>query len=56
MAALLLGIVLVLWSLGLLGLVAVSNLVLGLFALFAGVAWVLSALGYGYGLPVGNRN
>jgi len=54
MAALLLGITLVLWGLQLLALVAVSNLVLGLFALVTGIAWILSAVGYGYNLP--NRN
>lgn len=45
MAALLLGITLILWSLNLLALVAVSNTVLGIFALVTGIVWLVSALG-----------
>lgn len=47
---LLLGITLILWSLVLLGLVAVSNTLLGIFALVTGIAWVL--VSFGVALPV----
>lgn len=41
----LLGITLILWALSLLGLLAVSNTVLGILALITGIAYVLVSLG-----------
>jgi uncharacterized membrane protein HdeD (DUF308 family) len=45
LVGLLLGITLTLWALSLLGLVAVSNTVLGIFALVTGIAYVLVSFG-----------
>lgn len=45
LVSLLLGITLVLWSLSLLGLVAVSSTVLGIFALVTGIAYILVSFG-----------
>lgn len=50
MAGLLLGITLTLWGLSLLGILAVSNVVLGIFALVTGIAWILISVGVA--LPV----
>lgn len=53
MAGLLLGITLLLWGLSLLGIVAISNTVLGIFALVTGIAWILISVGVA--LPSVNR-
>ena len=45
MASLLLGVTLLLWSLTLLGLVAIGNTVLGLLALVTGILFIVSAAG-----------
>jgi hypothetical protein len=39
------GLTLLLWGLQLLGIVAISNTVLGLFALITGILWLVSAAG-----------
>lgn len=54
MAGLLLGITLILWALTLLGLVAIGNVVLGLFALITGIVFLVS--GFGVTLPSVHRN
>ena len=43
MAQILLGITLVLWSLSLLGLAAISSVIIGIFALITGVLYILGA-------------
>lgn len=49
MATILLGVTLILWSLTLLGLVAIGNTVLGLFALVTGILFLVS--GFGVAVP-----
>ena len=46
MSALLLGILLVIWSLMLLGVLGLSNTVFGIFVLIVGIVWIVSALGF----------
>lgn len=54
MASLLLGVTLLLWALTLLGIVAIGNVVLGLFALITGILFLVS--GFGVALPNVHRN
>ncbi len=52
----LLGITMLLWSLQLLALVAISNTLLGIFALITGIVWIIVSLGVHSGTVVVNRN
>lgn len=45
MATLLLGITLILWSLNLLGIAAISNVLIGIFALITGILFLVTGFG-----------
>lgn len=50
-AGILLGITLIVWSLGLLGLAAISPVILGLLALITGIVWLISGF-YPLNIPI----
>ena len=54
MTAIVTGILFILWGLSLLGIAAISNALLGIVALIAGILWVVSAAGVA--LPTYHRN